>query len=229
MTMAGLIALVGGDEFRRYCVEMDRELLAATGKDPARVLVLPTAAVNGPVKAAYDGVTHFNALGGKAEPLMILDDERANDPALVQRVAEADLIYFTGGNPNHLLETLQDSQLLPALTGAVEQGAILAGSSAGAMAMGSQMRRPRVNEWVAGLGLALGICVLPHHEHSKPEEVAEQIKERLSDGLTALGIDAQTGCLGSPGNWRVLGAGKVTVYRPDGWRVYQAGETIGGD
>ena len=228
--MAGMIALVGGDEFRRYCVEMDRELLAATGKDSAKVVVLPTATANSaPVKAAYDGVTHFNGLGAQGEPLMILDGEQANDPALVQRLVDADIIYFTGGNPNHLLETLQGSQLLAAATGAMERGAILAGSSAGAMVMGSQMRRPRVGEWVTGLGIAEGLCVLPHHEHSKPEEVAQQIEEHLSDSLAVFGIDAQTGCLGNPGNWRVIGAGKVTVYRRDGWRVYQAGETIGGN
>ena len=124
------------------------------------------------------------------------------------------------------LETLQGSQLMSALQEALDRGAIWAGSSAGAMVMGSVMRRPRVNEWVTGLGIAEGICVLPHHEHSKPPEVAEQIQERLSDDLTVLGIDAQTGCLGAPGNWRVVGAGKVTVYRQDGWQVYEAGQTF---
>ena len=224
--MAGLIALVGGDEFRRYCGDMDREIMAATGKDPARVVVLPTAAVTGPVKAAYDGVTHFTGLGGDAQPLMILDTERANDPALVDRISDADLIYFTGGNPNHLLETLEGSQLLAALNAALDRGAIWAGSSAGAMVMGSVMRRPRVNEWVTGLGIAEGTCVLPHHEHSKPPEVAEQIQEYLSDNLTVLGIDAQTGCLGSPGDWKVVGAGKVTVYRQNDWQVYETGQAI---
>ena len=224
--MAGTIALVGGEEFRRYCVDMDRDLLAATGKDPARVVVIPTAAVTGPVKAAYDGVTHFNSLGGKAEPLMALDEERANDPELVGRIAGADIIYFTGGNPNYLLETLQGSRLLATISEALAAGTILAGSSAGAMVMGSLMRRPRAEEWVTGLGIAEGICVLPHHERSKPEEVAEQLRERLNGGLTALGIDAQTGCLGQTGNWKVIGSGKVTVYRQSGWRIYQAGETI---
>ena len=222
--MAGLIALVGGDEFRRYCVDMDRAILAATGKEQARVVVLPTAAVNGPVKAAHDGVTHFTGLGGNGQPLMILDGEQANDPDMVQRLAEADVIYFTGGNPNHLLETLEDSRLLAAILEAVEGGAILAGSSAGAMVMGSVMRRPRADEWVTGLGIAEGICVLPHHERSNPDQVAEQIQERLSDSLTILGIDAQTACLGSAGDWRVTGHGKVTVYRPEGWEQYQAGE-----
>ena len=226
--MAGMIALVGGDEFRRHCVDMDRDLLAATGKEPAKVVVLPTAAVNGPVKAAHDGVTHFSGLGGQGQPLMILDREQANDPAMVQRLEGADIIYFTGGNPNHLLETLQDSQLLTAILAAVEQGAIVAGSSAGAMAMGSVMRRPRADEWVTGLGIAEGICVLPHHERSNPEEVASQIQEHLSDTLTVFGIDAQTGCLGVPGNWRVIGSGKVTVYQQTGWQIYQPGEIIEG-
>ena len=224
--MAGSIALVGGEEFRRYCVDMDRDILAATGKEQARVVVLPTAAVTGPVKAAHDGVTHFTALGGDGQPLMILDSEQANDPLMVERLAGADVIYFTGGNPNHLLETLQDSQLLAGIMAAMDGGAILAGSSAGAMVMGSVMRRPRAEEWVTGLGIAEGVCVLPHHERSNPDQVAEQIQERLSDALTVLGIDAQTACLGSGGDWRVTGHGKVTVYRPDGWRQFEAGETF---
>ena len=224
--MAGMIALVGGEEFRRYCVEMDRDILAATGKDSARVVVLPTAAVNGPVKAAHDGVTHFNGLGGQGQPLMVLEREQADDPAMVQRLEGADVIYFTGGNPNHLLETLQGSQLLAAIEAEKERGAILAGSSAGAMVLGSVMRRPRADEWVTGLGIAAGICVLPHHERSNPEQVADQIQDNLSDSLAVFGIDAQTACLGGPGNWRVTGSGKVTVYRQNGWQIYQPGETI---
>ena len=224
--MAGTMALVGGNEFRQYCREMDRELMQATGKDPARVVVIPTAAVTGPAKAANDGVTHFADLGGRAEPLMILDAQQANDPALVAGVAEADLIYFTGGNPDHLLEALRDSQLLAAITAALERGVILAGSSAGAMVMGSQMRRPRAGGWVPGLGIAAGVVVLPHHENSDPAEVAQQLQGRLSEDLTVLGIDVQTGCLGQPGDWRVVGSGQVTVYRPDGWQVHRAGEII---
>ncbi|MYC30235.1 MAG: hypothetical protein F4X65_09120 [Chloroflexi bacterium] len=225
--MAGIIALVGGDEFRRYCGDMDREIIAATGKESPRMVVLPTATANsGPVKAAHDGVTHFNALGGSAHPLMILDREQADSQEMVDRLSGADIIYFTGGNPNYLLETLRGSILLTSVTDAVSRGAILAGSSAGAMVMGSQMRRPRGEEWVTGLGIAEGICVFPHHERSKPEEVADQLEDRLAGGLTILGIDGQTACLGGPGGWRVAGYGKVTTYRRDGWRVYQPGETI---
>ena len=90
--------------------------------------------------------------------------------------------------------------------------------------MGSVMRRPRADEWVDGLGIAEGICVLPHHERSNPDQVAEQVQERLSNHLTILGIDAQTACLGNGYEWRVTGHGKVTVYRPQGWEQFQPGE-----
>ena len=226
--MAGIMALVGGDEFRRYCREMDGEIMQAAGRSPARVVVIPTAAAHaGPEKAAQDGVTHFNSLGGRAESLMILDRIQAEDAGLVAGVAAADLIYFTGGNPNHLLDTLRDSRLLAAIRVAVDQGAILAGSSAGAMVMGSWMRRPRSGEWVPGLGLVPGTAILPHHENSNPAVIFDQLQSRLTDGLIVLGIDAQTGILGPPGRWQVVGHGQVTVYQAGDWQVHPAGAVIG--
>ena len=229
--MTGTMALVGGDEFRQNCREMDTEIMQAAGRHPARVVVIPTAAANsGPEKAARDGVTHFNDLGGQAEVLPILDRSQADDAGLVAGVAAADLIYFTGGNPDHLLATLRDSRLLAAIAAALERGAILAGSSAGAMVMGSLMRLPRAGEWVPGLGLAPGIAILPHHENSDPAAVLPQLQSQPADrldGLIVLGLDAQTGVLGEPGRWRVTGHGQVTAYRAGGWQVYQAGAVIG--
>ena len=44
--MAGVIALVGGDEFRAGCEEMDRALIALTGAHRPSLLVIPTAAAS---------------------------------------------------------------------------------------------------------------------------------------------------------------------------------------
>ena len=41
-----------------------------------------------------------------------------------------------------------------------------------------------------------------------------------------MGIDARTGCLGGPGAWRVVGSGKVTVYRGSEWSVYESGQAL---
>ena len=224
--MPGEIALVGGEEFRAGCEGMDLEIMRASGQDPARVLVIPTAAVTGPAKAANDGVTHFNSLGAAADQLMALDGSEANDAGFIQPVEHAGVIYFTGGSPEHLLGALRDSQLLQAIRAAVARGGVLAGSSAGAMVMGSLMRRPSSGGWVEGLGIVPGTAVLPHHENSNPADVAEQLRPQAPAGVTVLGIDARTGCLGGPGNWRVVGSGNVTVYQEGGWQVYPSGTAL---
>ena len=228
--MPPTIALVGGDEFRPHCQEMDTALLQAAGRQHPRVVILPTAAAHsGPQKAANDGVAHFNRLGANAEPLLILNQAQANDPNLVRRIAPADLIYLTGGSPDHLLQTLRNSRLLTAISEAVAQGAILAGSSAGAMAMGALMRRPSTGQWVDALGIAPGIAVLPHHENRDPAQIFPQLQPPLTAGLTILGIDAQTGLLGQPGQWQVVGYGQITAYRPAGWQTYPSGAAITAD
>ena len=227
--MAGEMALVGGEEFRVRCEDMDVAIMEASGQRPARVVVIPTAAVTGPAKAANDGVTHFAKLGGNSEQLMALEREHAEDTALAQGVAGAGVIYFTGGSPDHLLATLQDSKLLEAIQEAVAQGTVLAGSSAGAMVMGTYMRRPRLGGWVEALGLTPGVAVLPHHENADPAETSRQLQGTAPSGVTILGVDARTGCLGRPGSWRVVGSGKVTVYRGDEWAVYQSGAALPSD
>ena len=227
--MAGEFGLVGGEEFRTGCEEMDREIMRASGQDPARVVVIPTAAVTGPAKAANDGVTHFGGLGGDAVQLMVLDRSQADDPSFVAPSADAGVIYFTGGSPDHLLETLRGSHLLRIILSAVDNGAVLAGSSAGAMVLGSFMRRPRGGGWVEGLGIVPGVAVLPHHERQDPEQTSQSLRGETPTGLTVLGIDARTGCLGRPGQWRVVGSGKVTVYQGGQWAVYRAGDSLPSD
>jgi cyanophycinase len=227
--MPGEIGLVGGEEFRVGCEDMDREIMRASGQDPARVVIIPTAAVTRPAKAANDGVRHFSSLGGDASQVMALDKSHANDPNFAQTIAGAGVIYFTGGSPDHLLETLQGSQLLKAILAAVENGTVLAGSSAGAMVMGSLMRRPRLGQWVEALGVTPGIAVLPHHERSDPKETSRQLQSQVSPDLIVLGIDARTGCLGRPGKWRAIGSGKVTVYRGSEWAIYNSGERLPAD
>ena len=123
--MSGTIALVGGDEFRVGCEEMDREVMRASGRhspdtgNPASVIIIPTAAVTGPAKAANDGVTHFASPWRDGQPAHGAGVEReANDARGSSEPArDADVVYFTGGNTDHLLTTLRGSMLLLAAEG----------------------------------------------------------------------------------------------------------------
>jgi cyanophycinase len=224
--MSGQIALVGGDEFRTGCEEMDREIMRASGHDPAKVVVIPTAAVTGPAKAANDGATHFGALGGDSSQLMLLERGHAEDPDFFAPATLADVVYFTGGSPERLLETVADSPFMKAVLESVERGAVLAGSSAGAMVMGAMMRRSSAGGWVDALGLVPGVAILPHHERRDQAETSKELESDAPSGLTFLGIDARTGCLGTPGNWLVVGSGRVTVYQGSEWQIFNSGDKL---
>ena len=218
--MSGPVALVGGDEFRAGCREMDLAILEATGKESPSVLILPTAAARqNPSKAASNGVAHFSALGADASASMVVEPEDANDEEMAQPVDRADVIYLTGGDPAHLLRVLSGSALLERIEAARARGAAIVGSSAGAMVMGPWMR---YREWQAALGLVETVT-LPHHERSDPERVLSELGQSAPDSLTVLGIDAMTACILDDEGWRVLGPGRVIVYRDGRWERLAAG------
>ena len=98
-------------------------------------------------------------------------------------VNSAAVIYFTGGDPSHLLDVLNGSMLFSKVEDALARGAIVAGSSAGAMVMGSWMR---FREWREALGLVPGVAVLPHHEGRDPDEPVPEVGELVNG--TVLGV-----------------------------------------
>ena len=224
--MPGIIALVGGDEFRAGCEDMDAALVAAAGKASPTALIVPTAAAfENPARAADNGTRHFAALGADAAPLMALDRRDAADPAIAAETDAADIVYFTGGDPSHLLETLRGSALLAAVRRGLSRGMLLAGSSAGAMVLGSHMRFR--GAWTPALGLAGDVAVLPHHERADADAVFADLWPSAPDDLAAaLGIDGRTGVIGDTDGWRVLGAGRATIYRRSRWERVEPGESF---
>lgn len=220
----GRIALVGGNEFRENCESMDRVVLAATGVEDPRVVIVPTAAAEqGPSMAAANGVSYFERLGADASPLMVLSSADADEPKYVSRLDEADLVYLTGGDPSHLLEVLTGSALLDGLKRALRRGAVVAGSSAGAMVMGSWMG---FRDWRPALEVVPNIAVLPHHERSDPDTTAARLAGALPSGVAVLGVDVGTACLSGPDGWTVAGDGAVVLYTDGGWERFESGASV---
>lgn len=220
-----LIALVGGDEFRPQAANIDRHLTERLGGANVRVAILPTAAAReNPQLAAENGVRHFRGLGVEALAVMVVDRPSANDPRLVAQLDGAGLVYLAGGDPRYLLDTLRGSLLWERLSGTLFEGCALAGSSAGAMVLGETMRYR--GEWIEALRLLPGICVLPHFERWGADALPGLRESSSGSGLTLLGIDGATGCIGWEREWEVVGPGAVTVIRPGLSEVFRGGERI---
>ncbi len=224
------ILLVGGEEFRPAAVGMDRYVLGLTGKHAPRVAIIPTAAAyENPQLAASNGVRHFNGLGADAYGIEVVQRADAENPRMAAQLDGADVIYFTGGSPEHLHSVLAGSPLLESVKAANDAGVIWAGSSAGAMVLGPVMRRPSSGSPVsAALNIVPNVMTLPHHERADPEATLAQLSGRDFVGLTVLGIDGGSGVLLEPDRATALGSGNVTVYRDGAWRRYAGGEPIPG-
>ena len=234
--MNGIIALVGSGEFTPAMDEVDRALLAATGRDRPRVAIVPTASwPDGEAVFqgwATRGEAHFAALGAVPASVLIRDRESADDPVAVAKIADADLVYFSGGKPGHLLAILRGSAAEAALREAHARGAVIAGCSAGAMVLGGyqpQMGgrgflRPPFG-WQEGLGLAPGLVIIPHYD-AIPETLVAPLTLTAPKGALVVGIDENTALVGRDGTWKVEGAGRVTVWRGRRRERHASGATV---
>jgi cyanophycinase len=209
--MNGPLALVGGGEWREGCT-FDRDLLGLSGA--GEVLVLPTAAAyEHPERAVETAREWFAGLGATARGLMVLARPDAEQEANVAAIRDARFIYLSGGSPLHLRSVLKDSPAWDALCQAWQGGAVLAGSSAGAMALCDPMVDPRGGAFTLGLGLLAQVAVIPHH-NTWSEEKAKRTITLAPKGLPIVGIDERTALIrGTDGAWSVAGVGGVVVFQ----------------
>jgi cyanophycinase len=210
MTETGTLALVGGGEWQEGC-SFDAELLEASGG--TEVLVLPTAAAYERPERAVEGATRwFEALGASVVGLDVLHRSDAEDEAKAAAVRGARFVYLSGGSPLHLRSVLKDSTVWDALVAAWQHGAVVAGSSAGAMVLTDPMVDPRGGAFTVGLGLVSQVAIVPNHDSWSPEK-AHRTLELAPAGLPVVGIDERTAVIrATDGSWHSAGAGVVTVF-----------------
>jgi cyanophycinase len=208
--MSGTLALVGGGEWRDGC-DFDAELLTASGGTD--VLVLPTAgAYEHPERLVAVAADWFGALGATATGLDVLRRPDAEDAANVAAVRAARFIYLAGRSPMHLRAVLKDTPLWVALVEAWRDGAVVAGSDAGAMALCDPMVDPRGGALTLGLGMIEQVGVIPRHD-TWSDDKERRTLQIAPAGLPIVGIDERSALIRAPdGSWRAAGAGTVTVY-----------------
>lgn len=205
----GPVALVGGGEWLGDD-EIDRRLLELGGPE---VLVLPTAAAyERPQAAVETAAERYESLGGKVRASMVLTRRDAEREAFAAEVRSASFIYLAGGSPLHLRVTLKDSLVFDALVQAWRRGALVAGSSAGAMVLSDPMIDPRGGAFTVGLGVVRDLAVIPHYQGERTPQLERTLAlAPASCAVVALG--ERTGIIrASDGTWVVIGHGPCDVF-----------------
>ncbi len=225
---AGVLALVGSGEYLAPIQPLDRKLLGHIQGTP-QVVVLPTAAAPDgpgvPERWARMGVEHFGLLGAAVEPVMLLTRADAENRALVAQIEQANFVYFSGGKPRYLLETLQGTPAWEAIVSLYQRGGVIAGCSAGAMVMGEALFDfPKLWKTLPALGMAPGLVIIPHFDEI-PKMMLATINHQHGQ-ITVVGVDGTTALVGHAGGWTVYGRGGVTVFEQKHQVRYAEGDSV---
>jgi cyanophycinase len=223
----GFILLEGGAEFGGRMADPDSQAMMRAGGPDVPIRIVPAAAApdNNHQRAGRKGVGWFQGLGAtNVSVLPLIDSSSANDPAIVAALEKSRLIYLLGGFPHYLGQALSGSLSWQAMLTAYLSGAVIAGSSAGAMVLCEYYYDPLSSQVMKGLNLVEHICILPHH-NTYGKDWVPQLKKKLPN-IILVGIDEETGALKdtSQKNWRVYGKGKITLYHNRHVDEFEAGQ-----
>ena len=229
----GHVMVIGGAEDKvRERLILARFVALAGGTD-ARIAVVSTASSLGPAAGElYRRV--FGELGCRdVRPVHATTRPQANDDSVAAAVRDATGIFLTGGNQLRLSSTIGGTRLAQAILDRHHDGAVVAGTSAGASAMSSHMMafgasggspRQRMAQMAAGLGVLPGVIVDQHfQQRNRLGRLLAIIAQNPS--LLGIGVDEDTaGVVGPDQVLEVIGRRSVTLIDgsgadTDAWEV----------
>lgn len=244
MGRIGALALVGSGEYLPVMQDLESALISSgisNGK-PNIFLQIPTAAG----EESEDrlkfwesrGADQARRIGAVQDFLPIFKREDAFNINFISRVKSAALIYFSGGDPGYLANTLRDTPLWDEIKSNWLAGASLAGCSAGAMALSSDVPNffRMKEEGIPGLNVISHLRPIPHYNKffGWIPDSAAKIVMKAPDGTIIIGIDEDTALVTgldertslSENNWQVYGAGNVHILSGAPTARFEAGQLV---
>jgi cyanophycinase len=223
------VILIGGAEDKSGRKEILREVARRSRGAP---LALCTAGSAVPDETFQLYETTFNELGvSKVVHLDIRKREEADDIRRVGRMAECKVFFFSGGDQLRITSMVAGSRLDAAIRDLYRRGGTVAGTSAGASALGHTM--PMSTElddhkvaaaWqlVPGLALLRGVIVDQHFaQRGRMGRLIAGVAE--NPRLLGIGIDENTALIWNRESCTVMGSG--AVYVVDGLQI--SGSNLG--
>ncbi|MDE1151028.1 MAG: cyanophycinase [Micavibrio sp.] len=215
-----VIAIGGAEDKTGDCTVLRRVLAeagAVEGQAP-RVLVITTA-TGYPEEVGEKYTATFQRIGVTSRVRHVTTRAGAADAALLADVAAADVIFFTGGDQMKLATVFNGTPFMDALRQRETDGAVIAGTSAGAAVMSSLMiyggdpeKAMEKGEVLltAGLGLAPNVVFDTHFLNRNRLARLFNVLATAPD-KTGIGLDEDTGVILRGKTLEVIGSGKVTV------------------
>ncbi len=187
---------IGGAEDRTSDLEVLKQVFALAPEGNSEVAVIATAS-RIPDEVLPDYEAAFSRLGAsRVHSLSLRDRREAADADTIRMIEQSGVIFFTGGDQLRLTNVLGGSETMKAIRNRQREGAVVAGTSAGAAAMPGTMiyngaaadalRKGAVN-LTFGLGLVEDMVIDSHFlergRFTRLMEVGASNPEYLGVGL----------------------------------------------
>jgi cyanophycinase len=223
---------MGSGEFEPWSEAVERAALDGSG---GHVAVLPTAS-SAEGDAVFDrwgslAREHYASMGVSARVVEVRTREDAEREDLAAELEGASMVFFSGGKPQHLADTIHGTRTWEALVRALDAGTVYAGCSAGAL-VASQTREQRRERgvrtgWVYGLGLVPHVSFGVHWDKVKViPGLRTFVMSRIPRGSWFVGLDERTAILGDGQRWTVHGVGGAMVRHAGRTEVYRDGQVF---
>ncbi len=192
------------------------------GKD-ASIVVIPTAS-SIPEKVAENYISAFKKLDcSNIKILDIRNRDESEDPINLNLIEQANCVMFSGGNQSRIIQTIGNTSLHDLLIKKHKnEKFVIAGTSAGAMAMSTDMiaggssaesllkGAVKLRE---GLGFISDLVIDSHFiRRGRFGRLAEAMASLPH--LIGVGLAEDTGLVIKKGQFKVIGSGMVVVFDP---------------
>ncbi|MDZ8135316.1 MAG: cyanophycinase [Nostoc sp. DedQUE04] len=213
------LVIIGGAEDKEGDSVILRDFVRRAGGTKAYIVIL-TAATELPREVGENYIRVFERLG--AETVRIIDTETREDAAsstALEAINKATGVFFTGGDQARITNILKDTEIDAAIHQRFSEGAVIAGTSAGAAVMpdvmiveGDSETHPRIEtvDMGPGMGFLPGVVIDQHF--SQRGRLGRLISALvLQPAVLGFGIDENTAMVVVDNQVEVIGEGAVTI------------------
>ena len=204
------LVLIGGGEISKgELIRIDKEIIKKGRGEEKLVLFFPTAA-NDSEGYSEQFKKYYSSLGCTDIRAIKILDKDFNPEALRKLLNNTGIIYLGGGDTHSLIKSMKDSGVDMILKEAIKKKIVIAGMSAGAIALGEITNsEKKEKEFIKAWGVVKGYAIEAHFTESRKEEALCNL---LDYGKKGIGIDERTAVIIEGNTAKVIGEGNVFLF-----------------
>ncbi len=217
-----MIAITGSGEFLPSILEVDKKLLNYLDDVPYVLTFSTAAGKESDERLSYWeslAIQHFKNLNLNHKHIDARNRDDLNKDSVIEDMKKSNFVFFSGGSPNHLYDSIVDSDFSVELQN-IENRGIIAGCSAGAMIMGEKM--------IKGVGLSYlpKTIVIPHYGENFYSWISNTVKVLNRGKFKLLCLEKDTYFIKDGDQLSVLGKQNVHIIYKKEHHTFSDGDTI---